>query len=286
MATEFLRLYRELTKQDIDALVPDLNFDKERRSVMKALGYRVGNSPERVRASKHHGKTARLRMEETRTKSLSGEILQRERNLRERQRELDKSNELNSELQGLLLKNKHIPKKLWVKAYGNADTEPNIFEDMKTSQLIRSATVPRKPNACVFDSDHGKIRKGAGGFELHKSRNHWTPDEIERLNNVYWELELPPSFRNKKSQSKQQKKNNMNQSLPPIFKGGKCNTVTHISAKQAAWDNYYRTFAKRFQLYFPHRNLREITAKVEELLSTNRFKQPGETEYWKTTKQC
>ena len=252
---------------------------------MKALGYRVGNSPERIRASKHHGKTARKRSEEAKNNSLSSGVLQRERTLRETIRKTDQSNELNNEMQSLLLENKPIPKKMWAKLYGNEDTAPNIFENMKTSQTFHSATVSRKPTASIFDSDHGTIRKGAGASELYKSRNHWTPDEMERLNKVYWEVELPPSFQNKKPKPKQQRKTNLSQTLPPIVKSGKSNVnASNVSAKQAAWDNYYHTFAKRCQLFFPQRKEREIVAKVEECISTSRFKQPGEAEYWTKTK--
>ena len=257
MATEFLRLYRELCKQDIDKPVPDPTFLHERKVLLKKLGHKIGSSPDPVRIPKHHGKSARLKCHEAKLKAISsksGDETKRLRELRESIRIANAAYEMNKELKMHLEANEPIPNKLYKELFGTSKPtgkSGTVEARGKSTGGVILPTIPRKPNLHSEDDDR------------MKSVNYWGPLEIERLNKIYWELELPPDL----SRSKQKTEDNTR------------------AARRQAWDNYYKTFAKRYQLFYPLRSEREVIKKVSEYLLTHRFKEPGENEYWGSVKR-
>jgi len=320
MATEFLRLYRDLTKQDIDKRVEDCAFRKERKSVFTKFGHKVSSSPERVRASKHHGKTARLRQHEAHQKALltkSGAEIERIRTLRETMTAMDQQYESNLELKALLEQGQPIPNRLYRKLFGataaGKSKEPSSDNALgikpRTQSLRCLQTIPRKPAADVKDdaSDVPMSRlrlgsgagAGAGAGTVHK----WTRDEMYRLNQIYWEMNIPqplpvlaqspckdhatttgatdrlPSIRSTKFNSM----NSYNHGGQDQARPGSTNVNGNASAElNLAWKNYYATFATRYQLFFPRRKTHDIIAKVQECLRAHRFKEPGEKQYWES----
>eukprot|EP01035_Chromulina_nebulosa_P022778 gene22778-29493_t len=66
-----LRLYRELCRIDPSRKVHDITFERERKEIMKDLGYDIGEIAEAVSPLRYHGKMARRR--HITTKSLTAE---------------------------------------------------------------------------------------------------------------------------------------------------------------------------------------------------------------------
>jgi hypothetical protein len=309
MATEFLRLYRELTKQEVDTCVPDVLFNKERRSLLRSLGHNVGGSTVTVQTSKHHGKTARLRMDDARQKAVSGksaEEVKLRREMKESLRRTNEAYELNMELQTLILGKKPIPKKLWNKLFGDEGSSSSGL-DLESKRLnakesIRTTTIPRPKagGATLVDTD-GALRVGAGATDLVKSKNHWDRDEVQRLNTIYWEIALPPNLQQMNDNANRQQRITDRRALQKSKSAGKLTgnpdeseksemAPSHSKrldkmrahAEQAAWDNYYHSFAIRHQLFYPHRREADIIEKVQECIHTRRFKERGESDYWAT----
>lgn len=328
MATEFLRLYRDLTKQDIDKPIEDFSFGRERKLLLTKFGHTVGNSPERVRPCKNHGKTARLRQHEARQKAImtkSGAEIERMRNLRETMSAMDQQYESNMELKALLEQGLPIPNKLYRKLFGVTGKAEGSDRDRiglkpRQKSLRCLPTIPRKPTADVKDHtvELGRLSKGCGNDGRDGSNHKWTKGEVVRLTAIYWELvipqplsELPPSPHKQSYNQKQSqrgrpspygslsadtggdgRRSHTQSSFPTIHTSNfnSTGTKTHQRSRpgssnataelKLAWQNYYFTFAKRFQLFFPHRRTNDIIAKVQEFLKTHRFKEKGEREYW------
>jgi hypothetical protein len=303
MATEFLRLYRDLTKVNIDKPVEDTTFRKERKLVFTKFNHKVSSSPERIRPSKFHGKTARLRQHEARQKAIltkSGTEIERMRALRETMAEMDQQYESNLELKALLEQGKPIPNKLYRKLFGTGTkAEPGDALGLKPHKESRRCLpiIPRKPLANVKDDtlQLGRLSIGCGdeGGALG-SANQWTREEIERLTSIYWEMVIPqplPVLAPSPCKPSPYGRGGAASALPSVHSTN-FNATSPVRTPprpgssdagaelQLAWKNYYSTFAKRFQLFYPRRRTVDVIAKVQEYLRTHRFKEPGERQYW------
>ena len=158
MATEFLRLYRELSKQDIDKPVPDLTFLHERKVLLKKLGYKIGNSPDPVRIPKHHGKSARLKFNEAKLRahsSNSGDETKKLLELRESIKVANEAYEMNKELKKHLEANEPIPNKLYKELFGSGTVKSDTIVRVKSSGVILP-TIPRMPTLRSEDDDRMK----------------------------------------------------------------------------------------------------------------------------------
>jgi hypothetical protein len=184
MATEFSRLYRELCHSFPHDLPQDIGYTRERKQVLKTLGYDVHiNEPKIVVPAKHHGKAARRKIPEARLKAISVESHENFKNQRKIKAMTVKTqqvHELTSQIQGLMSQNKFVSKNLWSKydkIYGTSSHDDKIGD--------KKADVA-SPTRCAesFKRDSSVIRSD---FSKYK----WTKSERDRLNVLYFELEKP-----------------------------------------------------------------------------------------------
>ncbi len=92
----------------------------------------------------------------------------------------------------------------------------------------------------------------------------WTHEEKERFRVLFHELPLPSSYSTSNRQF---------------------NPITHnqiINANQVElWKLYMANFSERFRTFHPHRTEKEISGKLQEMISRKQFKFHGEEEYWR-----
>jgi hypothetical protein len=232
MATEFSRLYRELCHSGPDDPIMDLQFTNERKKVLKALGYDIKSKSDNFRLSKHHGKGARRRQHEARLNAISSEsdvARKKELAIRALSRKTTEVNELTTKIQGLLAENKFVSNNLWAKydkIYGEHTEKKSRPSNKPKAQS--TPTIPRTQSTIRFDY----------------SKNKWSKEERDKLNNIYWDLKKP-------------------------------------SAKNmAAWENYFLEFAAIFRIFYNERSESEVVQKVKDLYATRQFEEKGESEYW------
>lgn len=232
MATEFSRLYRELCHSGPNDHIHDLHFTRERKQVLKALGYDIKSKSDNFRRSKHHGKGARRRQLEARLAAISinaDDARKKELAIRALSRKTSEVNELTNKIQGLLADNKFVSQNLWAKY----DKIYGVHSEKKSDAVTRPKTIatpamPRSKSTIRFDY----------------SKNKWSKEEREKLNNIYWDLKKPST----KSVS--------------------------------AWENYFLEFASIFRIFFHERSETEVVAKIKDLYATRQFDEKGENEYW------
>lgn len=118
MATEFSRLYRELCHSGPNDSLKDIYFTRERKQVLKSLGYEIKSEPKKYEISKYHGKGPRRRIIEARLKAISSEVNQdhkKQLKIRELTRKTQEVNDLTEKIQTLLSENKYVSNHLWSK---------------------------------------------------------------------------------------------------------------------------------------------------------------------------
>lgn len=241
--SEFFRLYRELGKSsNIDARAKDISYDRERKEVLKAIGYDIKGIRKAVQPNLNHGKYARRIQNERHLAAISGDYLKhqyrKKKEFNDMLIETDKINSAAKELSELLAEKKPIPRLLLKQITGShgSSAAPTLSSQSQSMDL-KPHVVPDPILPRVFS----KVRKSM-------SLNKWSPEERQRLNQLYNEIKPPP--------------------------------VSH----KGMWELYYETIAYRFKDFFPRRSIDDIVTKVEELVTDRKLKEGGEKQFWQGLK--
>lgn len=192
MATEFLRMYRELCHVDPNAETADVTFFKERKTVFRTLGYEIEDDNTKiVERTKHHGKAARRRILEAHLNAISpsqNADSKRQREIHAMEIKTQQINEVTNQIQALMLNNKYVSPNLWSKydkIYGESISSniPKINKSQtQTNQWKNLPSLPRQCSVIRTDYSHHK----------------WTKEEMKKLNIIYLELEKPKHSSEKK----------------------------------------------------------------------------------------
>jgi hypothetical protein len=252
MATEFLRLYKELcreTKESIDSGIKikssedDIShvqmYPSTRLSVFNQLGYNVGDiNPKRIQPLKYHGKMARRLAEIKLTNNKSSNQIEkansestREKAIKKKQLndifiETERINKIASEIQKLTTEGKSIGNDLVLK----------LANDSKS----RTAAVKLKKLPPISYTQKREIF-----ISVNTSSNKWTIEEREKLNQLYHEIEKP--------------------------------TTNYLES----WNLYYKNIADRFVGLYPKRKHSDVVEKIIIMITSRQMKEKGEIEYWK-----
>lgn len=182
MATEFSRLYRELCHVDPHASNTDVKYLRERKSVLKTLGYEVDvTEPLLAVPLKFHGKAARRRAKEIHLNAVSVEASKETKYKREMKSlsvKTQQINELTTKIQGLMSENKYVSPHLWSKydkIYGAISENKHNSNAPSSPTRQITKTIPRP--AAIIRRD----------FSKHK----WTKAEREKMNELYLHLLKP-----------------------------------------------------------------------------------------------
>lgn len=252
MSSEFFRLYRELCRSDAVAET-DYSHLRERKDVMRVLGYDVGSGQKHVERSKHHGKAARRFAPQKRLKAIATDNKEEARRMKELYETSSKASDiqiLTLKMQECVARSEKIPHSLWRK-YND------IFmkNDGSSSNPPLSIPSPSKGDSIQLPTIHNSkenikersitTRRSDTILRKDFTENKWSLEERERLNAIYWILNKP--------------------------------SVQILSA----WEQYYVEFASRFRAFYPRRSQEEIIVKIQEMISLRQMKEPGEAQYWK-----
>lgn len=268
-----LRLYRELCKEsepqkDIfgkdNRISKDFSYEDERKQIFHDLGYDVAGCRAATKAPKYHGKAVRIG---TGINSVA-EIRSRRNRAKNIQ---DISKKLNdvlvkstliqdtmNQITGYVTNNKDIPRGLLPKLDSQIsesfDISVHSTEIESKSSKNKSPSSNKTKLPALEDSFRCSVKmvppslQSGKGFNriVHpdQSKNKWTRDEIDRLNDIYNSTEKPNS------------------------------------RLAVAWNMYYRSMAGKFLSFFPLRSEREVLQKINEMIAKKRFKEVGEYEYW------
>ena len=180
MATEFSRLYRELCHSGPNDPIYDIQFTKERKQVLRALGHDIKSQSKNLKIPKYHGKAARRRAHEARLQAISAEAdieRRKEMEIRALSKRTNEVNELTNQIQSLMAQNKFVSKNLWAKYHRIYGEHAEVSEPTKIPPLHPpvAPTIPRP----------------AARTRSTYSENKWTKAEREKLNSIYWTLQKP-----------------------------------------------------------------------------------------------
>lgn len=245
MATEFFRLYRELGRVDINGKPEDIQYTKDRKYVLGALGHDVGFILEPTKASKHHGRVARRRLKE----KLQDAVKVDKRLEQSRARLLldvtNQNNELRDMLKGMeqVNSNRRIPDSFWTQ-YETLFPSKDALAVSITADAAPSAPPARESSSPGRAKIEPTIPRTETIIRKSFTTNRWSAAERDRMNKLYWEINRP------------------------------------VISDSTAWKEYYQEFAARFRSYYPHRTAKEIIVKAKELVSHRALKEPGEKEFW------
>lgn len=249
MATEFSRLYRELCHSGPNDSIKDIYFTRERKQVLKSLGYNIKSEEQKYEISKYHGKGPRRRILEARLKAISSEVSderKKQLKIRELSRKTQEVNDLTDKIQTLLSENKYVSAHLWSKydqIYGyettnnNNNNNTNNNNNKNTKSKNNSIKTPSSTSLVTTQRPRSVIR-------TDYSKAKWTKEERDRLNYLYNELKRPSGH-----------------------------TID-------AWDVYYTEFASQFRVFFGHRSESEVIEKIKDMFANRQFTELGEDNYW------
>ena len=253
MATEFLRLYKDLCRGDqkkVDSGLPprapdsdgDAMYENLRLQVMTTLGFDVGlAAPTRVLPPKYHGKAARRAKE---VKNITGELAStvssrkkgdtletaKRKAFLDAMIETDRINKVAKEIESLTSQGKPIPNTLVLKLANEKKTRGAVnVVDRNVVVLPPLSTAPRELSV---------IRKD-------QSRHKWSQQEIEKVQSLFEEVPKPSA-----------------------------------TNQLDAWQYYYKTLAVRFRSLYGGRGEREVIEKMQFLVLKRQLKEAGERDFW------
>lgn len=247
MATEFTRLYRELSRVEASGKPNDVTYERERKSLLATMGHDVGEISIATKPNKHHGSMARRRLKD----KLQDSIVTDKKLERIRARQILDVTAQNKEVRELLDSLNHV----------ETNHQTHSTRKLDDSFWTKYSTLfPENPSATEGKRSEKSVTKVAKGkdfvpFEGTKARqksmlrkdfttNKWSREERARMNALYWEIKKP------------------------------------LMSGKDAWRDYLQEFAARFRSYFPERKTSDITEKVKEFIKFRSMKEPGEREYW------
>lgn len=255
MATEFLRLYKELCKEEREEMDSGkvkkltssssstaLMYPSTRLSVMSELGYDVGlEAPIRVKPMKYHGKMAR-RSIELRIKLLEENPAAKKEKLnpnanRDRAAEKKKLHDIMLETERINKVAQEIEK---LTTAGKPIGE-ELIRKLANDKKNRSAAYAIKKLPPISSTSKREISLYRKDLSKHK----WTLEERDKLNSLFQELEKPSSI--------------------------------HLQA----WNLYYKNFSNRFRSLFTNRSETEVIEKLQGMILMRQMREPGEEKFWK-----
>ena len=181
MTTDFFRLYRELERVGPDSKPIDISYDRERKEIMKTLGFDVKDTSTRVQRPKHHGKFARRTEASKKQEALLsnfGEEYRKRKVFHDVLYEAGRLNDASTQLGKLISEKKPIPKKIWTLL-------TPLAAKPKTALVERKALPPIESNEV--------IPRVSVQLSCPPSSNLWTNPERKRLNSLYHEVRRPPA---------------------------------------------------------------------------------------------
>lgn len=246
MSTEFLRLYRVLSRKDPNSKVDDVHYTKERKAVLQALGHDIGEVAEPVPLPKYHGRAARRFGSVKRQKAIGVDSKQEALKMKEFFNVSTKASKIyaiTKEMQDFMAKSEPISNRVWQKYNAVFDSTNELNEPNSSTTKAKLPHIDTKskstqsPTNITIKRPYATLRRD---FTSHK----WSTAEIERINQIYYMMPRP-------------KQKNIR-----------------------AWKEYYLEFASRFQSFYPSRKTDEIVEKIQDMITTRKIKEPGEVEYW------
>lgn len=261
MATEFTRLYRELSRVEASGKPYDVTYERERKALLCTMGHDVGEVATSTKPHKHHGRMARRRLkdklqdsivvdkkiERMRAKQIL-DVTAQNKEVRELLQSLNQA-ESRQQAQGTSRK---MEDSFWTK-YSTlfpdnpAEGEPRATGPVTAASTTTAADAPAarressRPKHVPFEPTRPRA---TSSLRKDFTTNRWSREERERINALYWEIKKP------------------------------------LMASKEAWKDYLQEFAARFRAYFPERDAVEITKKVKAFIKFRYMKEPGEREYW------
>lgn len=259
MPSEFLKLYRELSRKGPDSKVYDLDYRKDREEVLFRLGYRVDSAaPDYVAAPRYHGKLVRRRRDEQNHSKLwdtgdSAKVaLQAKKALSRISATSVEMRRASAEIETYMTANRKIPDKLIDKLCKTSGTQIAATAAVKISSQQKRANSegallpPLVPATSIYGGERQfKDRRTPNLMSKSYSSNKWSTPEINRINALYQEVAFP-------------------------------NPRNSIEL----WRFYFIGFAERYQAFFPHRSIEETTEKLHRMIASRQFKEAGEREFW------
>lgn len=257
MATEFLRLYKELcagtrVETDSGAMVKQSRsqgnegdmYPAVRLSVMAQLGFDVGLAcPIRTQPSKHHGKQARRSKEikamisgpggnsSTKNVTSTRDEAAKKKHLNDIMQETERINKVAREIEAMTTLGKPINNDLVLKLANETKkrTAANIVNRFGKLPPLSTVTTAREPSV---------IRKDFSG-------NKWSQEELEKMNSLFHEIPKP--------------------------------STKHLDA----WYHYYKNLAARFRSLYGHRSEQSVIEKFQCVILKRQLKESGERTFWK-----
>lgn len=249
--SEFRKLYRDLCNVTPSGQVEDLAFEKDRKNVMRDLGYKMKGVPPRVCGLKYHGASARRDANESRLKALGSnyaETVKKKKYLHDLLVDSEKINKVTKEIEQYILENKPVPNYIFDKLPAD-DTIMKIQMEAKMERAKRnknlSAILPGQKNVIALPPLSKTRQRQPINIMKEFTTTRWSKEERDLLNKLYHEVPRPS---NKK--------------------------------KLDLWKVYYENISYRFKEFFPIRNQIDIEKKLEEMIIKRQFKEIGEAEFW------
>lgn len=279
MTSQFRQLYRELSQASPSAICNDFSYKDSRRDVMQILGHDVGKLARvHVRAPVHHGKAARQRQHEKRQHAITHDHKEESRKLLAIHNQLQETNRLKdvtAKMAVFLQEKQPVPRKLLVELLG--DEAMNEGGPRVVTSKGMGAASSSSPSSPAPAGGPGPDSPAPSSWHIPKRKKVLLKDGPESPRGSDGRPRLPPmkggrtKSDNQWSQQEREKLNDLYNDIPRPGAHQK-----HLEL----WDNYYYSLGTRFRAFFPRRQLPEITAKLEEMITKRQMKEKGEKVYW------
>lgn len=252
--SEFRKLYRDLCNVTPSGIVEDISFEKDRKSIMRDLGYKMKGVPPRVQGLKYHGANARRDANESRLVAMSSnysETIKKKKYLHDLLVDSEKINKVTKEIESYILKNKPVPNFIFDKLPAD-DAIMKIQMEARMERAKRnknlSAFLPGQKNIVALPPLSKTRKREPITIMKEFTTTRWSKEERELLNHLYHEVPRPS---NKK--------------------------------KLDSWKIYYENISIRFKEIYPNRKQIDIEQKLEEMITLRQFKEKGEEDFWKAS---
>jgi hypothetical protein len=270
MATEFTRLYRELSRVEASGKPNDISYERERKALLASMGHDVGEIATATKANRHHGRMARRRLKD----KLQDSIVVDKKLEKMRSKQILDVTAQNNEVRELLRSlgqndsraaaagggGRKMEASFWTKYTTLFPDNPNEAAEhtpsnSHTNSVNNNSSINTNTTATGTGATAAAAPRKHVPFEPTRGRdvsvlrkdftnNKWSKDERRRINTLYWEIKKP-----------------------------------HVASKEA-WRDYLTEFAARFKSYYPERKTVDIVEKVKAFIKHRSMKEPGEREHW------
>ena len=160
MSTEFLRLYRELSRAGPDADVNDDYFLRERKAVLRSIGHDIGEVTDPVPLPKYHGRAARRFGLAKRQKAIGVDSKQeamKNKAFFDVSSKASKIYVLTKEMQEYMAKSEPIPNRIWQKYNALFDGSPTDSSLQNSSRPSLLAPINTRQNSNEISQHRASI---------------------------------------------------------------------------------------------------------------------------------